>query len=252
MVDKIMITNTGLERTEIFRGLVGSHNYNLITPESDKDFKIFILPTFDDLYKGKMYSTASVGKEFDYDVHDIRKLSDLLWRANINFIEVLYSKENSGYFKEVAKIFGLRDKIATMNLPHLYKTCKGQHLEKMKRLDKSTEGTKHLVEKYGYNTKEALHAFRFLDFITRFAYTDFEDFEWAMTYDEKSREKMLSIKHGEYNKEQFEYLVRLKMNQFEKIDYAYFDKKPNEEIKQELDTIIYKMISESLSIEYAN
>ena len=31
-------------RTVAFKSLVGSHNYNLNTPESDKDYKVFVLP----------------------------------------------------------------------------------------------------------------------------------------------------------------------------------------------------------------
>jgi predicted nucleotidyltransferase len=247
-----MITNTRLERTEIFRALVGSHNYNLNTPESDKDYKVFIMPTFDDLYKGNMFSEAVVGTEFDYSVHDIRKLSDLLWKANINFLEVLYSKENHGFFKEVGDIFAMREKLVTMNLPKLYTACKGMHLEKMKRLDKPTEGTAHLIERHGYNTKEALHAYRVLDFITRFAYTDFTDFEWAMTYKDEARYNMLEIKHGYHSKEQFEKMIQLKLNHFEKFESVYVNQKPDEETKQQLETIIYEMIRQSLSIDCAN
>ena len=43
---------------ELFRVLTGSHNYNMNTPESDKDYKIFVLPTFDDLYHGKEFSNV--------------------------------------------------------------------------------------------------------------------------------------------------------------------------------------------------
>ena len=78
-------------RKELFRALVGSHNYNN-TPESDKDYKIFIAPTFDDLYFNKQFSNSIIGETEDYDIHDIRKVSHLWWKANVNFIEVLFSK----------------------------------------------------------------------------------------------------------------------------------------------------------------
>ncbi|WP_090739379.1 DNA polymerase beta superfamily protein [Paenibacillus sp. Mc5Re-14] len=234
-----------IERSILVKALVGSHNYNLATPESDKDYKIFTMPTFDDLYRGKMYSKADVGLEFDFDVHDIRKMVALFWKANINFLEVLYSKENHIYDKNIKEIYNLRKDIVRMNLPYLYNACRGMHFEKMKRLDNPTEGTAHLIEKYGYNTKEALHAYRVLDFITRFAYTDFEDFEWAMTYDENLRERMLEIKNGEYPKVTFQMLIRQKMSQFEKFDQAYYSQKPNEELKQHIDLIIYNMIKEN-------
>lgn len=80
-------------RKEIFRALVGSHNYNMNTPESDKDYKIFVAPTFNDLYFNKSYSNFIIGETEDYDIHDVRKLSNLLWKSNVNFMEVLFSED---------------------------------------------------------------------------------------------------------------------------------------------------------------
>lgn len=69
--------------------LVGSHNYNLNTEHSDLDYKYFVFPTFDDLYYKKEIAKSKTSDYLDYEVHDIRKLSQLWWKANINFIEVL-------------------------------------------------------------------------------------------------------------------------------------------------------------------
>ena len=63
-----------------------------------------------------------------------------------------------------------------MNLKYLYDACIGMHYNKMKYLEKGTEGTKHLVEKYGYDTKQAVHAWRILDFLRAFADNEFTDF----------------------------------------------------------------------------
>lgn len=76
-----------------FKALVGSHNYNLADENSDKDYKMFVLPTFEDLYKGKMYSKQIIGETEDLDVHDIRKIVNLFYKSNINFIEVLFTNE---------------------------------------------------------------------------------------------------------------------------------------------------------------
>ncbi|MCR8994736.1 nucleotidyltransferase domain-containing protein [Brevibacillus laterosporus] len=234
------------ERKTVLKALVGSHNYGLATPESDKDYKVFVLPTFDDLYHGKMYAKGIVGAE-DHDVHDIRKAVNLWWKSNLNFLEVLYSKQLNSYSQEIRTILEMKKEIVRMNLPYLYNACKGMHFEKMKRLDKATEGTEHLVEKYGYNTKEALHAYRILDFPTRFAFTDFEDFEWAMTYKGITAQRMLDIKHGEYTREQYEELVARKYAHFEKFAEVYRSMVPNEEIKQEMESLIYKMILKNIT-----
>ena len=58
--------------------IVGSHNYNLTTENSDKDYKLFILPEFEDLYSGNLFSTPNVvSSTMDYDIHDIRQLPKL-------------------------------------------------------------------------------------------------------------------------------------------------------------------------------
>ncbi len=90
------------DRKIVLKALVGSHNYNLATgvsvhsdtgiafPASDKDYKVFILPTFEDLYNGEMYSEQIIGEKVDWDIHDIRKLSSILFKANINPINTMY------------------------------------------------------------------------------------------------------------------------------------------------------------------
>lgn len=42
-------------RIVVLKALVGSHNYNLNTESSDKDYKYFVLPTLDDLYNGTIF-----------------------------------------------------------------------------------------------------------------------------------------------------------------------------------------------------
>lgn len=80
-------------RKVVFKALVGSHNYNLNTLESDKDYKVFVLPTFDDLYFNNSFSKSCIGETEDFDVHDIRKCSSLWYKANVNFLEVLFSEK---------------------------------------------------------------------------------------------------------------------------------------------------------------
>ena len=118
-------------RKVAFKALFGSHNYNLQTQESDRDYKYFVIPTFEDLYKGKFFSTSHVGDGDDYDVHDIRQLPNLWWKANINFLEVLFSEEynfagiDGVLYGRLAQIWKLKDKIARMNLPYLFNACVG-------------------------------------------------------------------------------------------------------------------------------
>ena len=61
-------------REVVFKTLVGSHNYGLNRKGSDKDYKVYLAPTFDDLYEGNKFSHQTVSFAVDMDYHDIRKL----------------------------------------------------------------------------------------------------------------------------------------------------------------------------------
>ena len=209
-------------RTEIFRALVGSNNYNLNDETSDKDYKIFVAPTFDDLYHNKQFSKSYIGETVDLDVHDIRKISSLWWKANVNFLEVLYSNEiiinpDLPITSPLNEIFKYKKEIARMNLPYLYNACVGMHFTKKKQIDKGTSGTQHLVDKYGYDTKQSLHALRILEFLKRFADTHFEDFRYAIKYNNYDicRNRLLDIKNGKYSKEEFLELVDYELKDVE-------------------------------------
>lgn len=250
--------------------LVGSHNYNLNTdlvkrvtdkgvnifPASDKDYKGFVFPTFEELYFGLKYSNQVITDTEDIDVHDIRKLPDLFFKANINFLEVLFSKEiitdndslTRSQMKFLNTLFENRNKIAKMNIPYLWNSCGGMHRQKMALLEKGTEGTQHLVDAFGYDTKQALHAYRVLNFFARFEKTDFEDFGYAMKYSEQERDFMLSIKHGYFTLDEYKAFVE----SYERVVFKPFGEKcrkmkVNEQLKTQLDLWIMQAVKDNFS-----
>lgn len=234
-------------RKVVFKALVGSHNYNLNDETSDKDYKYFVMPTFDDLYKGKMFSASKVGTTEDYDVHDVRKLVDLFWKANVNFLEVLYSKDFEWHISSAQTLFRMRQEIVTMNLPYLYSACKGMYFEKMKRLEKGTEGTQHLVDKYGYDTKQALHAYRVRDFCIRFAENDFSDFNDAMRYEtDEFHQMLLDIKHGKFSRSEFDSILYLQDEYFVEAEAKFKSQSPNLETKAKLEQLIKNLVRDNL------
>lgn len=245
-----------MERKELFRALVGSHNYNLNTETSDYDYKVFVAPTFDDLYSKKMYSKSIIGDEQDLDIHDVRKVSNLWWKANVNFIEVLFSKEvmygltiKDETIELIEQVFAMKNEIAKMNLPYLYNACIGMYFTKMKQIHKGTEGTKHLVEQFGYDTKQALHSIRILDFLQRFADSDFEDFEYAINYEcgDSFRNFLFEVKNGGYTIEQIQEIVQ---DMHHTVEHEYKDKymnaTPNEETNQKLIGIVKQIVKNEM------
>ena len=241
-------------RIELFRCLVGSHNYNLNDETSDKDYKVFIAPNFDDLYYNKQFSKSYIGETEDLDIHDIRKCSNLWWKANVNFLEVLYSNEIiinpklSRYTKgKIQDIFSIKEDIVKMNLPYLYNACIGMHLTKKKQIDKGTQSTQQLVDKYGYDTKQALHAIRILEFLMRFADNGFKDFKSAIRYEDYDlyKTRLISIKNGKFSKELFEQLVDGMFCEVEgKYKYIYYNQNVNQHTKNYLDKIIKAIVTE--------
>lgn len=243
-------------RTEIFRALVGSHNYNLNDETSDKDYKVFVAPTFDDLYHNKQFSKSYIGETEDLDVHDIRKISSLWWKANVNFLEVLYSDEiiinpdlPITITNPLYEIFNHKKEIARMNLPYLYNACIGMHLTKKKQIDKGTSGTQHLVDKYGYDTKQAQHSLRILEFLKRFADTYFEDFKCAIKYDNYDlyRDRLLGIKNGRFTKEEFLELVDAEFKDVEdNYKRLYYKQEVDNKTKDMLDDMMKEIVKSSL------
>lgn len=243
-------------RKIVFASLFGSHNYNLNTENSDKDYKLFIYPTFDDLYTGKYFSTSVVGFEFDYDIHDIRQLSELFWKTNINFMEVLFAEEIMTFEWEpkylIEWMLERKEDLARMNLPYLYNACVGMSIQKQKRMmGKGTESTKHLVEKYGYECKEASHAIRVLDFLLRYHNDGFCDFKRAIYYGDDEpflsmRDVLVRVKTGQYSLSQVEKMLAFKMMEVEEIKSDYLCCKPDVALKEELDSKIKECVRERL------
>ena len=238
-----------LDRYVVLKALVGSHNYNLANEESDRDYKVFVVPTFTELYKGERYSKSIIGETEDNDIHDIRKLTDLLFKANINFLEVLASDEiiiPEGN-EEIEQIFAMKKEIFKMNLPHLYDACKGMHFNKMKLLEKGTEGTQHLVDKYGYDTKQALHAYRVMDFIYEYWLSRFDDFDGALRYEGGDLEIMLIIRHGGLTLEQYKEFANKYFEQvFTPLREYYHNHSPNLELKHQIEDLIMQLIKRKL------
>lgn len=248
-------------RKVVLKALTGSYNYNLNDETSDKDYKYFVLPTFDDLYYNKMYSKSEQSPTLDYSVHDIRKLPELFWKANLNFLEILYSKKldifpsidpygdsSNNDLDSLAlagEIFSMREEIVTMNLPYLYNSCKGMYFEKMKRLEQGTQTTQILVDKYGYDTKQALHAYRVLDFCISISQGEF--FENALVYDGGKRSFILDIKHGEYTLTAFKDLMEYHKSVFDKVEPWFKEQKPNEETKAKVDLLVKELVRRNIN-----
>lgn len=248
------VCSNAVKRKILFSAMVGSTNYNLNSNSSDKDYKCFVLPSFDDLYDGVFYSKSIISDVVDLDVHDIRKITKLFWKSNINFMEVLFSREivinpeiEITSKDNLFKLFFMRNEIAVINLPYLFNACVGMSINKKNSVEKGTEGTQDLVLKYGYDTKQAQHSIRVLNFLERFLNTNF-NFQKAIYYPEndKDRDMLLNIKNGNLSLNEYYNFHKNYLEKIEEIKEEYISKKLNNELLKEIEDLIKNIIKEEM------
>lgn len=82
--------------------LIGSQNYHLDTPQSDRDYKIVVTPNFEELYlKKDLNGTAApFGDPEHYSCMDVRTFANNLVKGNPNAIEMLFSTEIEDEFSD--------------------------------------------------------------------------------------------------------------------------------------------------------
>lgn len=238
------------ERIAIFRSLTGSQNSGLADSTSDTDYKYFILPNFDDLYSSTYSNASVVTPDVDYTAHDIRKLPRLLYAANPNFLEVLASYETTCYYegfigeKLFNKLYNLRLDIFKMNMPKLFHSCIGVYYQELSNLTKVRKNAKActsaLMTQYGYDTKSAMHAIKALNLVSRLA--NGERYDSAIKYDEESKKKLLLIKNGMFSLAEFRGYAEGKLNDTMKLRPYFDEKPPNEELKEEVYSIVKEIV----------
>lgn len=120
-------------RTVLFVAQTGSVNYNLETPDSDKDFQVFLLPTFDDLYERKLMASEYRSPELDVKFNDVRHLEHQLHKSNPNFLDMLFSQDLVYVHPDLQFLVDDRERLAASNLSRLFYSCKGLFHDAEKR-----------------------------------------------------------------------------------------------------------------------
>lgn len=245
------------DRTPVFKALVGSHNYSLNTPESDKDYKLFVLPTFDDLYFKHDYTKSITTDEEDIVIYDIRKLSHLFYKANVNYLEVLYSTElktllekDSETYKDLIAIFSQREALCKMNMPYLLNACKGMYFNQTKMM--LNEKNKNFNKELGYGPKYAMSAYRIMDFLERYKlFIEMQvdhPFKLAIDYfEDKDKQELLNIRNGIYSLEQIKSILETKYKTSLVIcEEFYLGIEPNDKLKEWLDNKLKKIVKDNI------
>lgn len=140
--------------------LIGSQNYMLHTETSDKDYKIIVTPTFDDLYNKKDLNGATSDEH--YSLCDIRALANNLTKGNPNAIEMLFSTETQYVNEEAEEL--------VENWREFYRNG---YVES--QWDYFTNAVYGIIynslKRYGVTLKTATRAMYFTNLVRRLAYT---------------------------------------------------------------------------------
>lgn len=185
-----------------------------------------------------MFSRQSITLSEDVLAYDVRRLPELLWKSNPSFLEMLFSPEiripETPAADAMRWMVSGRDPIARMNLPKLWSATLGIYEGKMQRLERGTESTQMLVERYGYDTKQAMHSIRSLMVLRRFADSGFSDFGRAIRPDPDEREHLLSIRSGRYTLEDFRREADRTMERTLPLRGMYCSAEPDAALRDEL------------------
>jgi len=81
---------------EVGRMLYGSNNYQLDGPDSDRDYKVVMMPSFHDLYVKHEVGRGDLPEQYNDDhehfgVTDVRDFSKRVLQGNVNYVEYLFS-----------------------------------------------------------------------------------------------------------------------------------------------------------------
>lgn len=157
--------------------LQGSQNYGLdeYSDEymSDIDTKVIVLPPLDDfIAAAPPVSTVVIMDNNEHaEVKDIRIMFDMFKKANISYIELLFTEFkiiNPEWAEFIKPLFANRKLISKYNRNQFLRCIAGMAMEKRKALCHPYPNLIEKIEKYGYDGKQLHHCVRLYNFIERF------------------------------------------------------------------------------------
>ena len=238
-------------RTVLLTAQIGSRNNGLYTKGSDSDFMVFVAPTFRDLFASRRHTAHIVQGDFDIAEYDIRRLPELVRKANPAFLEVMFSDyrvADTAAAPYVRAMMGMRDRVAAMNLPVMWDSGLGIHHQKMAKAVRPTPDSQHLFDSYGYNTKEAMRAMRVLRVLSRFAESGFSDYGGSMRADLAEREYLLSIRDGGMGWGEFQEAVSAQLAETERWRDAYKGRPFDHEADERMEALAMDAVASVLEV----
>jgi predicted nucleotidyltransferase len=248
----ILTSDPGLSDWCILSGYRGSIAHGMFVPQSnpnsidDKDVMAVCVPP-PDCYVGlKDYGSRGTKEimrgEWDIVIYELKKFMSMLLQGNPNVLGMLWLEPRFYLTKtEVGDMLLRRRELFVGR--HVYRSFAGYAHGQLHRMTHAAcegymgEKRKKLVEKFGYDTKNAAHLVRLL----RMAIEFLKDGELYVL--RQDSQQLLEIKRGEWTLDQ----VKAEADRLFKLaDQAYLDSKlPKEPQKEAVNMLCQEMILET-------
>lgn len=234
--------------------LYGSQNYGLdiYTDEymSDVDAKAVIIPSLKSLIAGEKISTTV---EFDSglcDVKDIRIYLDNIFKANINYLETMFSDFkiiNSDCIEDFERFLMMGEEIVSLRISTLFKTACGMAQAKFDNLTKTRPSSLEDIMRFGYSPKELHHIVRIYFLLFKY-YFEHKSFRESLCPIDK-KDFLIDIKLGKYSKEEALKMGGEYLNEIKSITDYVISRNPFDcSVRSKLDGVVYDIIKNR--IEY--
>lgn len=233
------------ENKIIFTSLVGSHNYNLNTEQSDEDYKSIVIPNMEQIFSNKLANKSLTSKERDESLVDIRTFRKEILSSSPNSIEMLFSlsmdyQEGS---KTIETLLSLREEIAGMNKPKLFDAYMGMAKGDKNKLEKPVhEGSsaKPYYDEHGYNTKVLVNIIRWYTTIIRYAQSGFSNYADSIFVEEDLRNAILFAKHGGFTLKEAKAMIEGLESQAKTFVKDYHSSEFNQELADKVTEMLYE------------
>lgn len=233
--------------------LQGSQNYGLDVENSDIDTKLLVAPSFHDIAMNKQpVSTTHVRPNNEHiDFKDVRLYMQNFRKANINFMEILFSPYtivNPYYYSEWNRLVEAREAIARYDVVRAIHAMRGTMYTKYKLVGSNSGNHAEAFERFGYCPKELYIMNRTEEFITR--YINGEPYADCLV--SKQDELLKSIKNGCYTAGDALWMAKASLDRTNELCDKFLetcDKTVNQEVDVLLNDVQYNIMKLAMKKE---
>lgn len=224
----------------------GSHSYGTNVKDSDVDIRGVFIPHKESLFRMDGANFVSNPSEEDSSYFSIQKFVSSVINGDPNVLELIFVDEK--HVKHMGKFAKfMRDNATHFVSKNIYGTfssfAKMQEVKLYNKIRNNHQGTRRAtIDRYGYDTKHAMHTVRVYDMGTELL------LQGTTTTYRPNREELLDIRNGRYTLEEFETILDDRKNKFR--DAYQKSTLPEEPDTDYINSWLVDTLAEHYGIEY--